>query len=686
MSAPRAPIPGIAARAGAGLTGLALAAGLTLLAGCTLRPPAPTFRDSSVPAGSLRLIAFDSCDDALGRLKQAASQYVGPWGFGGEPAVAFAMEGGGVARDDLGEAPAVPPAAADRAAAAGKAGAPTLPDEGPEYSRTNTHEAGVDEPDLVKTDGRRILTVSQGVLRVVDAADRRLTGQLDLFAGPRDAVRWAEVDLMLRGDRALVLVPGGYAAVPLPMPVPGRGGVLRDPAVPLPMPQWPTGPRLLLVDLTGGAPRLAGEYTIDGELVDARQVGATVRVVVRSAPRLAFRYDDKKTDAERIAANRAVIEAAGPDDWLPRYEVTSGGTTTKGRVDCGSVFRPATYTGASMLTVLTFDLAAPALGTGDPVTVVADGDTVYSNGSSLYVANDQRWWAVPRRSRPAVTFDQRTELYKFDVSGTGRPRYVAAGSVPGWLINQYAMSEWDGHLRVATTVDQPSRGEPRSESTVYVLRQRGDTLVETSRVGGLGKGERIYAVRFVGPVGYVVTFRQTDPLYTVDLRDPAAPRVVGELKITGYSAYLHPAGDGRLIGVGQEATERGRVLGTQVSLFDVGDPAHPSRIARYHVRYGHSEAEFDPHAFLYWPGTGLLVVPLSTAAGPGGEALVLRVTDHELVEVGTVRHPEAEDSGMPGQIRRSLVIGDVLWTVSAAGLKANDAVTLRTLAWIPFTG
>src|SRR5690606_31354442 len=130
------------------------------------------------------------------------------------------------------------------------------------------------------------------------------------------------------------------------------------------------------------------------ELIDARQVGATVRVVVRSTPRLAFPYGDKKTDAERIAANRAVIDAAGPDDWLPRYEVTAGGTTTKGRVDCGAVSRPAAYTGASMLTVLTFDLTSPTLGTGDPVTVVADGDTVYSNGSSLYVANDQRWRAV----------------------------------------------------------------------------------------------------------------------------------------------------------------------------------------------------------------------------------------------------------------------------------------------------
>ena len=110
-----------------------------------------------------------------------------------------------------------------------------------------------------------------------------------------------------------------------------------------------------------------------------------------------------------------------------------------------------------------------------------------------------------------------------------------------------------------------------SSSAVYVLD--ADTLAKVGKVGGLGEGERIYSVRFIGPVGYVVTFRQVDPLYTLDLRDPAAPEVTGELKITGYSAYLHPAGDGRLIGVGQEASEKGRTLGTQVSLFDVSDPA-----------------------------------------------------------------------------------------------------------------
>ena len=128
---------------------------------------------------------------------------------------------------------------------------------------------------------------------------------------------------------------------------------------------------------------------------------------------------------------------------------------------------------------------------------------------------------------------------------------------------------------------------------------------------GLGKGERIYAVRFLGDAGYVVTFRQVDPLYTLDLSRPGTPRVVGELKIPGYSAYLHPVGEDLLIGVGQDATAEGRQLGTQVSLFDVSNLASPARLdQRKLAAAGSSEAEWDHHAFLWWAPAKLAVIPL----------------------------------------------------------------------------
>jgi hypothetical protein len=383
---------------------------------------------------------------------------------------------------------------------------------------------------------------------------------------------------------------------------------------------------------------------------------------------LPFRLDYDSPDEKKLADNRKVIDSTPLEGWLPRYIVDTGGQQATGQVDCTGVSRPATYSGTSLLTVLTFDLAGRELGSGDPASLVADGDTVYSNGPSLYVATDERWRGrpMPRGGARSVPADERTEVYKFDISGAGRPRYVAGGGVPGWLINQYAMSEWDGELRIATTLGQAA------ESSVYVL---DGALRQVGHLGGLGKGERIYSVRFLGPTGYVVTFRQTDPLYVVDLRDPASPRVAGELKINGYSAYLHPAGAGRLIGVGQDATASGRRTGMQVSLFDVSDPARPARIAQYAMAGGYTDAEFDPHAFLYWPPTGLLVLPVTEAASmPSAAALALRVTGTSIGPVGKVRDGHGE------LIRRSLVIGNVLWTVSESTLTAYDAGTLATLA------
>jgi hypothetical protein len=239
---------------------------------------------------------------------------------------------------------------------------------------------------------------------------------------------------------------------------------------------------------------------------------------------------------------------------------------------------------------------------------------------------------------------------------------------------------------------------PISSSAVTVLVQRGDRLISVGRVDGLGRGERIYSVRFIGPAGYVVTFRQTDPLYTLDLSDPGRPRVVGELKITGFSSYLHPAGDGRLIGVGQDADLNGRVQGTQVSLFDISNPAAARRLDTYALPGGYSEAEYDPHAFLYWPAEHLLVVPMwAQSAGDGslqptdkplfGGALALRLDGDRLTKLGFISHPGA--AGITAyqrdpSIRRSLVIGDTLWTISSSGAMATDIHNLGDQQWVRF--
>ncbi|WP_018254981.1 beta-propeller domain-containing protein [Salinispora mooreana] len=620
---------------------------LLLLAGsaAATRSPAPKIPPAG-PESPLRLVSFDSCADALAELRAATTAEVGPWGL----ANGVPQQRGRLESQD----------ATSVAAESKPAG---------EHSLTNAYEPGVDEPDLVKTDGRRIVTISQGVLRVVNPTTNQFIGRLDLNDGP-DQRHWGQHDLLLYGDHAMVLTD----AAPMVLPAAGLGH--EDIAVPRPGSNPPTATQLHLVDLSG-PPRVISTYEINGRTLDARQTESTVRVVIQSHPQVTFPEQPATADeATRQEANRAAVAAAGIEAWLPAYEWTAGAEHGSGRVDCDRLSRPQTGTGSAVLTVLSFDLTADRLTDGTPVSVAADADTVYSTGDSLYLAGQRRPAVSPAPGRWPDQFGTSvTDIYQFDTTTAGRPQYVAAGAVPGRLINQYALSQWQGHLRVATTTTSQlastGQDERSSESGVHVLRRQGGVLTRIGAVTGLGPGERIYSVRYLGDTAYVVTFRRTDPLYALDLSDHAAPRVTGELKITGYSAYLHPVADGRLLGIGQEADLDGRVQGVQVSLFDVRDPAQPLRLDRWHRPDAWSAAEHDPHAFRYDPSTGLLAVPVNAGLR------LLRVSGDTLTDQGEVTHPAG------GHITRSLLVGDTLWTVSDAGLRATDPTTGQSLAWLP---
>jgi hypothetical protein len=684
-------------RGAAALPILALAAGL-IVSGCTSSDksnPKPRFTDSLLaPAGDvMRLAAFDSCDTLLDDFRRAALRENSGAGQD-RPKSAQVPDGAGAPAP---QAPnALAPDQAERGAAMDNGAA------APEHSTTNTQEKGVDEPDLVKTDGRRVVTVAGGKLSVLDVATHRVTGTL--------AVPGATVgDLLLSGDRALLIArEGGY-------PVDGpttRGNSTES------LPQSGAGKaRMVLVDLAG-APRTLGELTVDGAYVDARQVGTTARIVVKSTPRRP--QGTSGTAAERIRTSTI-------DDWLPRFTLSAPGRNESGPLtDCARVSRPLTdpgepgHTGTTTVSVLSFDLTRE-LGRGDPVTVAADVDTVYASSANLYLATTYTKLTRSAGNDAKVIGGgpptARTAIHQFDIFGPATPHLVATGDVGGGLLNQYSMSEYAGSLRVATTSTNAGGGSaPRrapvpsgsattmelappgefapsavTESAVTVLRRTGSDLLPVGKVGGLGRNERIYAVRFTGPTAYVVTFRQTDPLYTLDLSDPTRPKAVGELKINGYSAYLHPIANGRLIGVGQDATSSGQRLGTQVSIFDVSAPATPNRVAQYQVPQANSEAEFDPHAFLYWDKDGTVVLPVTERGAPvrpdlvQGEdgayanpsyALVLRIDGSTITKVGQVSHPGT-------RIRRSMVIGTELWTVSTAGIEVNRLADVDQVAWIP---
>jgi hypothetical protein len=600
-------------------------------------------------------------------------------------------------------------AAADAAPAPAAEGALTPATSVPgsaEYSTTNNQEAAVDEADLVKTDGELVLTTVDGQLRVMDAtaSEPTLIGNLDL---PGTAPH----ELLLSGDRLLVLSMGEQL---LPGDIPP--GQEQDDSAGADLSTYVPSTLLTDVDLSEPtAPEVVSSRQVDGSYLTARSSEGTARIVVTSYPPMLY-----------ASLSESELEALPAEAWLPSVAtVTDEGSSERAPlVECADVSRPAstpdadprTTAGASTVSVLSVDLTQP-LDDLQAVSVMADAETVYASVDHLYVATT-RWedhteGAGGGGQDGGAIFTpgtETTELHQFAIDEPGPARYLASGDVDGRLLNQFALSEHEGRLRVATTV---ASWEGPSESAIAVLERSGDELVEVGRVDGMGEGEEIYSVRYLGDTAYVVTFRQTDPLYTVDLSDPTAPAVVGELKIPGYSAYLHPVGDGLLLGVGQDADEdTGRTRGTQVSLFDVSNPAEPVRLQQYTLPSGTSAVEYDHRAFLWWGAENLAIIPHDgyDRGWSYNAAIGLDVGADAITERGRIDHldeaavtspistpapcpPEVvciDDGGIDlrdpygATIVRSLVIGDQVWTVSGHGVEVSDLDTLTHEAWIAF--
>ena len=560
------------------------------------------------------LARFGDCDALLDYLRTEYSARVGPWGFsdggwfGPMPIFAEAAEDMAISVADESATVTTPTAAAV---------------EGVDYSGTNVQEAGVDEADVIKTDGRRIFTLSSHRLVVVDAASRTVTGAVDVAAG------WGR-ELFIDGNSLLLITRASSESGDWSQTV------------------------LQRIDVSGGAPSIVETFSVQGSYVSARSVGGTARVILRYDPQWNFPFVYPQNDAgEDVAeeANRAAVLNSTLDDWLPHYTTGAADSSTGSLlVPCGNVHAPSVFSGFGVTTVV----SVPIGGAFDPsqsAAVTAPGDTVYASTGSLYVAttrwieserfgNDDDWdedaWIEEWRER-------RTSVHRFDISGSTAD-YAASGEVLGVIRNQFSLSEHAGHLRVVTTVGGPW-GED-SDSQVRVLSIAGNELVEVGSVGDIGRGEQVQSVRFVGDVGYVVTFRQIDPFYTIDLSDPASPAILGELKIPGFSSYLHPISDTLVLGVGSDADPDGRVTGSKVSLFDVSDLTAPREVAVWTAPDGWNDVGWDHRAFLWWVPENLAVIPVTVWNDWSG-AVVLRVADGAITEVGRVDHVvDGEEAGL----------------------------------------
>ena len=565
---------------------------------------------------------FDECDALLAHIRAEAMSRVGPYGLDGDR---FGPVFG--ARAAAEEAAEADFAAADSAAAPAATSGSDDGAGGPDFSGTNVQVIGVDEPDVVKTDGRRIITVRNGTLTVVDVtgAEPAITGRVLL------GERWGG-ELLLHGDRVLV-INNHYGTI-RPLAADAVGRYSRD---------------IVIIDeiLLDGTPRRGRSLHVEGRYVSSRSIDGTARVVLVSHPSdLGFVYP-RNPKGEPIAtyANRKVVAESTLEDWLPDYRVVSseGTVTEEGQIlACDRVYVPSQFSGFGSLAVLTFDLNE-SLTLGDGASTFAAGETIYASHHNLYVATNT-WLTEPFFDDDDWLRDidqrYRTSLHKFSLTPGGPAVYEASGSVKGHLLNQFSLHEHDGHLFVAVTNGSPWSANRQSESLIFALTQKDDVLAVVGSVGDMGRGERIYSVRYIGDRAYVVTFRQVDPLYVVDLADPTTPAVLGELKIPGYSAYLHPVGDGLLVGIGRDADDDGRIQGFKASLFDVSDPADPTEIDTWTLADAQSSVEWDHRAFLWWAPEQLMIVPVWSWRNevPGGAAVFKVTAEAGLDYQGLITH------------------------------------------------
>lgn len=631
-------------------------------------PEVSNARQTAAEANESQMVfeRFTDCDDLAGWVKARLGERVTPWGLssgyspaaaGEETAFTEAAAADGTAAPAATEAPAPAEAAATTAASAAA-------DRAANTSGTNTQETGVDESDIAETDGRYVYSIIDGVLRSVDLDTSTLLAEVPLDRG--------NYQMLLDGESLLLVSSSGEAVSgSFPGAVEGETVVER-------------------YSVAGGLPRLLGRTHLEGMPLSARAVDGRALVVLSSpmAARLRFAMPGSSgDDSERQALeyNRNVVDSLTADDLLPRSfdeRPDGGGISPRlSAIACDRIGHPGEYSGLAMTWVATIDLRSIEAPVAGAAGVIAQGATVYASTENLYVATNHVE-DLPGDLVPVDGPTVRTAIHMFDLGGGAAVEYAASGYVDGTLLNSYSMSEHAGALRVATLSIEDGFGGSGPGAGVHILQPEGSELTQIGAVGGFGVGEQIQAVRFQGDLGFVVTFRRTDPLFVLDLANPTRPKLTGELKVPGYSTYLHPAGEGLLLGVGYAGDDFGLTGGMQFSLFDVNDLSNPTLVSTSAIG-AVSEAAGDPHAFLYWPKTGTIVVPKELVCNPDlGEDCSSAVVARLDAQTRTFSEQGRLFDYFP--VRRTMVANGDLVTISAGALKKWNLDTLEELADIRF--
>ncbi|HEX5060759.1 MAG TPA: beta-propeller domain-containing protein [Kofleriaceae bacterium] len=580
--------------------------------------------------------------------------------------------------------------------------------EGVDFSGTNNQEQGVDEADIVKTDGYHIYTLNGNRLHIMGVPN---FGELTAESVTKIEGYPQQMLLDSKANRVVVLSWIDTYSLPDGHPLKQLVGYQDDQSGW----HWRINQlsKITVLDITNkAAPTLVREVYYEGWYQTARKIDSSIRIAGYSMiePSIMWGwwnlYEQNGEDktATKIAV-RNYVNSLALADFIPQIYVRNpNGQFTSNSLSegsCRSFYRPTDSHARGISSIISFDLL------GD--TVHWDADHIVSNWSTFYASKDTLllaepahdwWWYWWYQDDP-----DQLNVHAFDISTPGKSVYTGSGRVDGQIVDQFSLDEDNGAIRVATTTgllwrwwaDDEER--PTMENHVWVLEDHGSKLDIVGHVGGIAKGERIMSSRFQGNKAYLVTYQYVDPLFTLDLSDRRNPHVVGELKVPGFSTYLHPIADGKLLSIGVDGTNQWR---TQVSLFDVSDFAHPALDAALPVEaqntWGWSEALYDHKAFQYWAPKGLLAIPQSTYAyqntGNGqyyyrylSQLVLVNVdpTSGALSIKGRIDHsPYYDAEGNTywryTDIRRSIFMGDFVYAISDKAVTAHRVSDLGKTA------
>lgn len=515
-----------------------------------------------------------------------------------------------------------------------------------EYSETNVQVQGVDEADIIKTDGKYIYMIKNNSVQVIKAfpaEQMAVASQIELKDRPRE--------IYIDADR-LIIINDVLRYNPYPLPLPEKTTMVKR------ISYYPGQTSIEIYNtLDKSQPVLVDEYVLGGSYVSSRKIDNKVYVIT----------------SEHIY-----------QPYEPVYYINGQPKTKSYQEIC---YFPDIIHNSYL------HLGQIILGDSNQINVetfLGSGNNIYCSQDNLYVAAQHYY---PRLNDYAGSAGENTLLYKFAVKD--KIEYKARGMVPGTLLNQFSMDEYDSYFRVATTQKQ-QWSSVGSSNAVYIL---DSNLEQVSSIEDIAPGERIYSARFMEDRAYLVTFEQLDPFFVLDM-NPKQPKVLGKLKIPGFSNYLHPFGENRVIGLGKEVVDSKwglREAGVKLSMFDVSNVNDPLEIHKEIIgSYNSSSpATHDHKAFLSYGD--LVAFPVTVYESSEGNpsnawfefqgVYVYQVLKDGFQYKGRITHLDSQDYLKAGQywrdgskeVKRVLCIGDTLYSLSDTMIKANQIQALREI-------